>query len=88
MSESDTPRFYLLFAEDADETALHANFDAVELRPAMYVVHTTMTRSELYHAVRDLTLPKGLLVAPLAAHPKFRGMAAGALKWLKRRSND
>lgn len=88
MAEADAPCFYLLFAEGADEQALHANFDAVRMRADLYTVYTSMTRSELYHAVRDLTGPKGLLVAPLSAHPKFRGMDAGALKWLKRRSND
>jgi hypothetical protein len=84
----DPLRFYLVYAQAADAQALQANFDAVWLRDDLFAVHTRMTRSELYHAVRDLCVPDALLVAPLAAHPKFRGMAPGALKWFKQRSND
>ena len=88
MADADTPGFYLVFAEGADSAALHANFDAVRLREDLFIVYAAMTRSEVYHAVRDLTAPGALMAAPLAAHPKFRGMDAGALKWLKQRSND
>ncbi|ERJ18542.1 hypothetical protein SSPSH_002648 [Salinisphaera shabanensis E1L3A] len=88
MSDLETPRFYLVFAESADENALMENFDAIRLREDMFIVYASMTRSEVYHAVRDLTDPNALMAAPLAAHPKFRGLAPGALKWLKQRSND
>lgn len=89
MTVSQDPlRFFLVFADGADERALQTNFDAVRLRDDLFAVHTRLSRSELYHAVRDLCLPDGLLVAPLSAHPKFRGMAPGALKWFKLRSND
>ena len=88
MESTHAPRFFLVLAEGADAHALQANFDAMSLREDLFAVHTRMTRSELYHAVRDLCLPAALLVAPLAAHPKFRGMTPGALKWFKQRSND
>ena len=88
MNDTDSPRFYLVLAEAADPQALQANFDALCLRDDLYIVYSSMTRSEVYHAVRDLTAPQALMAAPLAGHPKFRGMPAGALKWLKQRSND
>ncbi len=71
---------------DAPEDPLDGR-EAHELRPGLWLVATSSTRSELYH---DLTwsLPTGsaVLVAPLADWPKFRGMAPGSLSWTRGRA--
>lgn len=55
-----------------------------ELRPDLYLVQTGLTRSRLYHAIkRKLPPDTALLVAELAKAPKFKGMADGALKWVR-----
>lgn len=51
----------------------------------LYLAASTRTRSQLYHAVKRLVRPRRLLVAPLADAPKFSGMEAGALAWLRAR---
>lgn len=62
--------------------------DAYPLNDGMWLVRSELTRSRLYHLVKR-QLPDGsaLLVAPLgdrpADWPKFKGMAAGALAWLR-----
>lgn len=58
--------------------------EAVRLAPGLWLAHSEETRSGIYHRVKRL-LPAGtpLLVAPLADHPKFKGMAPGALAWLR-----
>ena len=53
------------------------------LDDGLYLVRTGRSRSELYHDVKRRTRPRKLLVAPLAAAPKFKGMAEGALKWVR-----
>jgi hypothetical protein len=54
------------------------------LEPGLFMVRSERTLSRLYHAVKR-QLPGGtaLLVAPLAGPPKFKGMAPGALRWLR-----
>jgi len=48
------------------------------------IVRTGMSRSKLYHAVkRQLGADLPLLVVPLADAPKFKGMAPGALTWVR-----
>ena len=51
------------------------------------LVDSPLELSPLYHRVKS-ALPPGtpLLVAPLAAVPKFELMEAGALNWVKARS--
>lgn len=83
---AETATLYLVFVEAFDEDALYAQFDAVCLRQGLFVIRSALDRSGLYHAVRDATRPVGLVVAPLAADPKFKGMAPGALKWVRARS--
>ena len=57
------------------------------LQPDLYLIETGLTRSKLYHRIK-WQLPDGtpLLVAPLADDPKFKGMADGALKWVRERA--
>ncbi|MEQ9638783.1 MAG: hypothetical protein RIM84_02075 [Alphaproteobacteria bacterium] len=55
-----------------------------ELRHDLYLIDTTLTRSRLYHQIKHLLPPDTpLLVAPLADTPKFKGMGAGALNWVR-----
>ena len=82
----DTPSLYLAWfdagEEDAPEFDLHA--EHVALRDGLYLFRTALTRSKLYHAIkRRLPDDAPLLVAPLADAPKFKGMADGALKWVR-----
>ena len=54
------------------------------LQPGMLLVRSERTLSRLYHAVkRQLPAGTALCVAPLAEAPKFKGMADGALKWIR-----
>lgn len=56
--------------------------NAVELDDGLFLVRTDLTRSQLYHAVKRRFAPGRLLVAPLLALPKFKGMKRGASKEL------
>jgi hypothetical protein len=60
--------------------------DRFELRPGLLLVDSDLSLSQLYHRIK-WSLPAGpsLLVAPVAGAPKFKGMAEGALKWLRER---
>lgn len=42
-------------------------------------------RPQVYHALKRRPVPECLLVAPLSAAPKFKGMTTGALAWLRER---
>ena len=54
------------------------------LRDGLYLVQTDETRSKIYHRIkRHLAPDAGLLMAPLADAPKFKGMEPGALKWVR-----
>ena len=59
--------------------------DLVELAPGLYLTESARTRSQVYHAIKRRFSPRRLLVAPLADDPKFKGMAPGALAWLRSR---
>jgi len=54
-----------------------------KLDGGLWLVRTKRTRSRLYHDVKHKAEPDGLLVAPLDGDPKFKGMADGALKWVR-----
>lgn len=56
-----------------------------ELRPGLHLVVSDEALSPLYHKVKR-ALPRGsaLLVAPLAAPPKFKVMASGAQAFVRR----
>ena len=56
------------------------------LAPGLYLVASMRGRAPLYHAVKRLARADRLLVAPLAGDPKFKGMEAGALAWLRSRA--
>ena len=62
--------------------------DARPLSDMLWLVRSDLSRSRLYHRIKD-QLPAGsaLLVAPLTDEPdgwpKFKGMDEGALAWLR-----
>lgn len=77
-------RLYLVYVQGAERPdKAVGNLQAVRLAETLFLVRSAQTRSELYHAVKRRSAPGQLLVAPLDGDPKFKGMAAGALKWLR-----
>lgn len=76
---------YLVHFDAASELVDAPPDDAVQLAPGLYLVASSMTRSQLYHAWKRRHDPERLLVAPLADTPKFKGMAPGALAWIRAR---
>jgi hypothetical protein len=80
--------FLVRYDEDramADE--LRLALDRFELRPGLILVDSELALSPLYHRIK-WALPAGsaLLVAPLAAAPKFKGMDQGVRTWLRDRT--
>ena len=71
---------YLVLVDRKAEAELELGEDLVMLDPGIYIVRTTQTQSQLYHAVKRRLHPGQLLVAPLSALPKFKGMMPGATK--------
>lgn len=79
-------RLYLVYL-DADAPApVDPAPGLLALAPGLYLADSARTRSQLYHALKRRFAPRRLLVAPLAGDPKFKGMAAGALAWLRART--
>ena len=81
---------YLLWIDSAaaGDAALDFHGDARPLAEGLWLARSGLSRSKLYHRIKR-QLPEGaaLLVAPLAdsreGWPKFKGMEAGALAWLR-----
>lgn len=81
---------YLLWIDPAAEVpgALDLHGDGHPLAETLWLVRSGLGRSRLYHRIkRQLPAGTALLVAPLAdtreGWPKFKGMEAGALAWLR-----
>ena len=81
-----SPSLYLVDIECASLPAAGSDPTLCELAPGLYLVESVATRSRLYHTWKRRHAPTRLLVAPLAAAPKFKGMASGALAWLRARN--
>lgn len=79
------PALYLVYLEAEVLPRTGEDPHLLELAPCLYLVESPQTRSRLYHALKRRHAPRKLLVAPLADAPKFKGMSAGALKWLRDR---
>lgn len=82
MNSEPERALYLVWVGDPAGEAVDTP-DAVTLAEGLYLVRTDQTQSQLYHAVKGRTRPERLLVARADGHPKFKGMEAGALKWLR-----
>lgn len=76
---------YLLYCRETDVDApLDLHGDGYRLDDGLYLIRSDLERSPLYHRIkRQLGADAPLLVAPLDGDPKFKGMNAGALKWLR-----
>lgn len=97
MTDGPDPTLYLLWhdpdvvrmlADGGDGAALDLHGDGHPLAPGLWLVRSELTRSKLYHRIkRQLHEGTALACAPLAdtpaGWPKFKGMEAGALAWLK-----
>lgn len=87
MDDPADERLYLVWlAEPSGPVPGPGDTDDPGLLPladGLFLVRTAETRSELYHAVKRRTEPEKLLVAPLDGAPKFKGLAEGALKWVR-----
>jgi hypothetical protein len=82
---TDNPaQLYLIYMRgprpELDPSAFH---DMHRLDEGVYLLRTQEHRSRVYHAIKRLSQPESLLVVALAGEPKFKGMEAGALKWLR-----
>ncbi|WP_024888764.1 hypothetical protein [Luteimonas huabeiensis] len=82
-----SPHLYLVHLETDARPDGTDPLGWVELAPGLYLAESGLDRSRLYHAIKRRYAPQRLLVAPLAAAPKFKGMAPGALKWLRARGH-
>ena len=77
---------YMAFCdiEDGQDPEMDFVERVCALRSGLYLIDTEMTQSKLYHAIkRKLPKDTALVVAELAHAPKFKGMSAGALKWVR-----
>lgn len=80
---TDRTSLYLVYLIDPEQSVEAADGNIFQLSENHFLVRSEQTQSRLYHAIKRRTRPRGLLVAPLAADPKFKGMAEGALKWVR-----
>ena len=81
---------YLLWIDPAAEPpeGLDLFGDAHPLARGLWLVRSELSRSKLYHRIKwQLEDGTALLVAPLgddkSGWPKFKGLAPGALQWLR-----
>ena len=91
MHDNDSDSTLYLFWHEPDaappaEFDLHG--DAHPLNEGMWLIRSELTRSKLYHRLKwQLPDDTSIMVAPLlddpAGWPKFKGMAEGALAWLR-----
>lgn len=79
------PVLYLVHLHPGVAADAPLGIDSLALAPGLHLVMSTGTRSQLYHRIKRRLAPARLLVAPLAEAPKFKGMAPGALRWLRDR---
>ncbi|WP_018148687.1 hypothetical protein [Henriciella marina] len=80
----DAFTLYLIYIRDPQTPLDPDTFDGMRrLDDALFLIRTTASRSRVYHSVKWACQPAALLVAPLGDDPKFKGMDAGALNWLR-----
>jgi hypothetical protein len=81
---------FMLWFDPAAADCVRLSFvgDVHRLADGLWLARTGQTRSKFYHAMkRQLPPDTPLLVAPLddsrEGWPKFKGMDAGSLSWLR-----
>lgn len=84
MPEDAETHLYLIYLRDPRTPLEPAEFSGMRaLDDGLFLFASGESRSRVYHAIKRAAQPEGLLVAPLADDPKFKGMEEGALKWLR-----
>lgn len=79
-----TDALYVVHVEGGSRAdAVPAKTESMTLSDGLFLVRTSATRSQLYHALKRRVQPDALFVARLDGVPKFKGMAEGALKWVR-----
>lgn len=85
----DAQPLFLVYVRGATpcDRPLHFGGEAFLLADDLFLVRSELTRSRLYHQIKQqLATNAALLVAPLADAPKFKSSNRGALKWLRESS--
>jgi hypothetical protein len=71
--------------DDGSACELDLDADLYALNATLYLIRTGASQSRVYHAIkRQLPPDTPLIVAMLSEPPKFKGMAAGSTKWVRR----
>jgi hypothetical protein len=84
MAPRSSPDLFVAFLDGMQSPdALAELHDAARLAEGLWLIRSDRTLSQVYHALKRMTRPERLLVARVDGDPKFKGMAAGALKWLR-----
>ncbi len=84
MTDDSGERLYLIYVRGAERPVAPEEFpEMARLADDLFLLRSAQSRSKVYHSVKWASRPEALLVAPLADDPKFKGMEAGALKWLR-----
>jgi len=69
----DNVVFYVVRVEGGSRPdAIPDKTESIGLSEGLFLVHTTATQSQLYHAVKRRAQPDGLFVARLDGAPKFK----------------
>lgn len=79
---------YLAYLDGADlaDDAAGPWRDTFRMRRGLLLVDSDQSRSVVYHALKaEIPAGTALLVAALDEAPKFKGMAPGALAWVRSR---
>ena len=82
-SDDDTHLYVVRVEGGSRPDAVPGKSESVKLSDGLFLVRTSASQSRLYHAVKRRVQPEALLVARLDGAPKFKGMADGALKWVR-----
>jgi hypothetical protein len=79
--------FFLIHLADSGLPRGALDDPVFALAPGLLLAHSPLSRSRLYHRIKR-ALPPGtaMLVAPLSEPPKMKGMAPGALAFIRRLS--
>jgi len=84
MTTNDEDGLYLVHVEGGRRPDAIPRHDGKQtLSEGLFLVRTSATQSQLYHSVKRRTQPDALFVGRLDGIPKFKGMADGALKWVR-----
>lgn len=89
MSEKgNSEAIYIIYIAGKEHIrSLPDDFDSYFLSTNLFLVKSKSTQSRLYHDIKKTIGPVQLFVGKLKENPKFKGMAEGALKWVREGSS-